>query len=53
MNNNELDRIVNNLYLLDADNKRKALTEISHIYGSVIYREILHRLANKIKNESI
>lgn len=53
MSNKELEQLINNLMLLDINNRVIALDLIFKQYGSEIYKQVVHKLAIKLKEEGL
>lgn len=52
MINKELEQLINNLMLLDTNNRLIVLDLIYKQYGSDIYKQVVHLLAKKLKENN-
>lgn len=53
MNNTEIELLIDNLVVLDADSRTIVLNNIFHNYGSEIYKQVVHQLVIKLKEEGL
>ena len=51
MSTKEIELLVSNLVVLDADSRTVALNIIFYKYGSAVHREVLHKLATALKEQ--